>query len=176
MIASHIPADLQQLSQQWLADAGVEIPRVINGYKALRGYLYNYLQERSARKSLLILSGMTGTGKTDLIKQLDNGIDLEGAANHKGSSFGRSVDDQQPVQVDFENHVALQLLQLEDKPGCATAVLEDESQTIGRRHIPHYLLEVMKSSPLVVVEMPFEERMERLWQEYVIERYNQCFF
>lgn len=162
-----------QLSQQWFAESGAEIPRVINGYKALRGFLYNYLQERSARERIFILSGMTGTGKTDLIKQLDNAVDLEGAANHKGSSFGRPIDNQ-PAQIDFENRVALQFLQLDEKPNCSAAVLEDESQTIGVCAIPHYLLDTMKHSPLVVVDMPFEERLERLWQEYVIDRYAEC--
>ena len=65
-----------QLSQQWLAESGVRIPRVFNGYKALRSYLYQYLQGRSEQQKLLILSGMTGTGKTDLLQQIDNSIDM----------------------------------------------------------------------------------------------------
>ena len=162
-----------QLSQQWLAESGVKIPRVFNGYKALRSYLYQYLKGRSEQQKLLILSGMTGTGKTDLLQQIDNSIDLEAAANHKGSSFGRPINGQ-PAQIDFENRVALDFLRLEARLPASNAVLEDESRIIGRCHIPHYLFEVMANSPLVVVDMPFEQRLERLWQEYVVDRYQQC--
>ena len=77
-----------QLSCEWLADIGINCPKVEGGFKSLRGFLYQYLMDYSANQSFNILSGMTGTGKTQIIQQLATGVDLEGAANHKGSSFG----------------------------------------------------------------------------------------
>jgi tRNA 2-selenouridine synthase len=123
-----------------------------------------------ANNMFTIVSGMTGTGKTEIIKTMPNGLDLEGAANHKGSSFGRPLD-KQPAQIDFENRIAIDLLKVEDRHPRSMVVLEDESRNIGARHIPHYFADRMAQSQFVVIDMDFEERLERLWQEYVVERY-----
>ena len=159
-----------QLSIEWLADIGINCPRVEGGYKSLRGFLLKDLTDYCANHSFTILSGMTGTGKTEIIQQLASGVDLEGAANHKGSSFGRPLDGQ-PVQVDFENRIALDILTIDDQLPDTKIILEDESRNIGTRHLPHYFADRMAQSSFVVIEMDFEERLERLWQEYVVERY-----
>ena len=161
-----------QLSCEWLADIGIACPKVEGGFKSLRGFLYQYLMDYSVNQSFNILSGMTGTGKTQIIQQLATGVDLEGAANHKGSSFGRPLDDQ-PVQINFENRIALDILKLETELPETKIVLEDESRNIGARNLPHYLADRMAQSSFVVIEMDFEERLERLWQEYVVERYHK---
>lgn len=159
-----------QLSQEWLAEAGAECPRIEGGYKSLRGFLLQYLIDYCANNRFTILSGMTGTGKTEIIHLLPNGVDLEGAANHKGSSFGRPLDEQ-PVQIDFENRIAIDLLKVSDQHPDTAVVLEDESRNIGARHLPHYFADKMALGQFAVIEMDFEERLERLWQEYVVERY-----
>lgn len=161
-----------QLSQEWLAEAGIQCPKVEGGYKSLRGFLFNYLNDYCQSHKFIILSGMTGTGKTDIIQQLPTGIDLEGAANHKGSSFGRPLDCQ-PAQIDFENKIALDLLKVQNQHPDKTVILEDESRNIGARHLPHYFSDLMAQSSFVVIDMDFEERLERLWQEYVIERHSK---
>ena len=53
-----------QLTQEWLAEAGVECPKVEGGYKSLRRFLHQYLMDYCATNMFTILSGMTGTGKT----------------------------------------------------------------------------------------------------------------
>ena len=159
-----------QLTQQWLAEAGIDCPRVEGGYKSLRGFLYQYLMDYCTDNMFTIVSGMTGTGKTEIIQALPTGLDLEGAANHKGSSFGRPLDEQ-PAQIDFENRIAIDLLKIQDQHPQSMVVLEDESRNIGARHIPHYFSDRMAQSQFVVIDMDFEERLERLWQEYVVERY-----
>jgi len=161
-----------QLSQQWLADAGVICPRVEGGYKSLRGFLINQIADLCSNEKFVLLSGMTGTGKTDIIKTLPRSIDLEGAANHKGSSFGRPLD-QQPSQVDFENVIALDLMAVKQKYPQRSIILEDESRNIGGRHLPIPLTSSMVVSPMVVIELPFEQRIEKLWQEYVVDRYQE---
>ena len=159
-----------ELSQQWLAQAGIDCPKVEGGYKSLRGFLYEYLMNYCANNMFTVVSGMTGTGKTEIIQALPTGLDLEGAANHKGSSFGRPLDEQ-PAQIDFENRIAIDLLKVADQHPQSMVVLEDESRNIGARHIPHYFADRMAASQFVVIDMDFEERLERLWQEYVVERY-----
>ncbi len=161
-----------KLSQQWLADSGITCTRVEGGFKSLRAFLLQYLQHACRTASFTILSGMTGTGKTDIIKTLNTGIDLEGHANHKGSSFGRPLT-QQPAQIDFENSLILALLNAREKYPNQRLILEDENRSIGGLHLPEMLKELMNRSNKVVIDLPLEERIEKLWQEYVVQRYHE---
>src|SRR5690606_35803067 len=57
-----------QIAQQWLSsEAGIEYPRVLGGYKALRGFLIQTIDEAVAECELILLGGLTGTGKTELL-------------------------------------------------------------------------------------------------------------
>lgn len=94
--------------QQWLRDAGIDYPLVTGGYKALRHYALQTI-ESCARWPMMMVSGNTGCGKTILIRSLPTGIDLEGLAHHRGSSFGRTLVEQ-PSQASFENNLAITLL------------------------------------------------------------------
>lgn len=161
-----------QMSQQWLADAGIICPRIEGGYKSLRAFLLNYLADACRTEKFILLSGMTGTGKTDIIKTLDRSIDLEGAANHKGSSFGRPLNEQ-PAQIDFETSLILDLIEIRERGLMHSIILEDESRNIGKRYIPVPLAEAMSISPIVLIELTFEERINNLWQEYVVDRYKK---
>ena len=161
-----------ELSQQWLADAGVVIPRVEGGFKSLRAFLLNYLAYACRTQEFILLSGMTGTGKTEIIKTLDRSIDLEHLANHKGSSFGRPLD-QQPAQIDFENSLILDLMRIRERSPQLSIILEDESHNIGGCHLPRPFVTAMNESPKVVIELTFEERIDKLWQEYVVDRYAE---
>ncbi|WP_114417522.1 tRNA 2-selenouridine(34) synthase MnmH [Marinospirillum perlucidum] len=155
-----------QLVQQWLADAGVHYPRVPGGYKALRRYLLDTSETLIEAASPLLLGGMTGTGKTELLPRLPGSIDLEGLAHHRGSSFGRHASGQ-PTQINFENQLALALLKQQHQG--SFLILEDENPMIGRLALPRSLYLKMQKSPLVLLEAPREERIERLLQEYVIK-------
>lgn len=153
-----------QLVQQWLKDAGVDYPRVVGGYKALRHFLLNTLDAVST-SPVVIIGGNTGCGKTVLINELANGIDLEGAARHRGSSFGRTLQ-KQHTQINFENCLAIQMLK-KQHAGCSHWVLEDESRIIGSNNLPLNLFTAMQQSPLVVIDDPFDIRLNRLQNEYI---------
>ncbi len=161
-----------KLSQQWLSDAGIDCPRVEGGFKNLRAFLLDYLTDACSKQEFILLSGMTGTGKTDIIKTLSRSIDLERLANHKGSSFGQPLDEQ-PAQIDFENTLVLDLMGIREHDPHGSIILEDESHNIGGRHLPHVFVQAMRNSPMVVIELDFDERIETLWQEYVVDRYAQ---
>ena len=88
----------------------------------------------SEKLDTLILGGRTGSGKTLLIHQLENSIDLEGLANHRGSSFGEFTT-AQPSQIDFENELAYALIK-HDAMNKGVLIVEDESRNIGRINIP----------------------------------------
>lgn len=153
--------------QHWLRQEGLDIPRVAGGYKALRRVLIETIEEVSQNHSLVILSGMTGVGKTEVLPLLENGIDLEHHARHRGSAFGH-LPEAQPRNIEFENRIGVDLLQKGDK-GLRSWVVEDESRTIGANCLPEPLYQAMRRSPLVVVEASLEERVERIRNDYVVQ-------
>ena len=107
------------ISQAWLKEAGIDYPLIRGGYKALRQTAIQVTIEQS-QKPMVLIGGCTGNGKTLLVKQHAQGIDLEGLAHHRGSSFGRTLTPQLS-QASFENHLAAELL----KKDAARWVLED---------------------------------------------------
>ncbi len=154
------------ISQQWLADAGIEVPRLEGGYKAFRNYLSTEAEAITAKTETLIVGGRTGSGKTILLQKLENMIDLEGLANHRGSSFGRFTTPQ-PAQIDFEDELAYQLIHF-DNNGYNRLVIEHESHNIGRIFIPKPIYENFTKGSLIILETPIEERTQITYDEYVV--------
>lgn len=154
-----------QLVQQWLSEAGVQYPRVIGGYKAMRRFLIDTLEAAALECSPMLVAGMTGTGKTEVISALDNSLDLEGHAHHRGSSFGRHATPQ-PGQIDFENRLAIAALKVR-AAGARRLVLEDEGRIVGSCSVPLTLYRVMQEAPLVWLEDSFENRVTRILGDYV---------
>ncbi|UST98913.1 tRNA 2-selenouridine(34) synthase MnmH [Pseudomonas siliginis] len=157
-----------QITQQWLRDeAGIDYPRVGGGYKAMRSFLIDTLEQAIAQCDFVLLGGMTGTGKTEVLVQLRNGVDLEGHANHRGSSFGKRATGQ-PSNIDFENRLAIDFLKKRDA-GIEQFVLEDESRVVGSCALPLPLYQGMQQYPMVWLEDRFEHRVERILRDYVID-------
>lgn len=155
-----------QIAQRWMQEAGCGIVRLKGGYKAFRRYLMEETERSVERFAPVILSGRTGSGKTLLLHELDNAVDLEGLANHRGSSFGRKITPQ-PSQIDFENALAYELIhRLEE--GRRHIVFEDEGRNVGRLYLPQALFEHLETGPLVVLETPMEERVSITFDEYVV--------
>ena len=154
------------ITQQWLHEAGCPYPLIKGGYKALRRFLLDELERAIDEIPLLILSGRTGTGKTQLIKQLTYSIDLEGLANHRGSSFGRRCGGQ-PSQIDFENRLAIAMLRHRHQHPGMPLLLEDESKLIGRCSLPQSMRDKMQASSLILLEENMDERIAVGLQEYV---------
>lgn len=157
-----------QLVQQWLrTEAGIEYPRVTGGYKAMRHFLLEVIEKASVQDDFVLVGGMTGTGKTEVLARLDDSVDLEGIANHRGSSFGKRATPQ-PEQIDFENMLAVRLLKMQ-AAGAKQFVLEDEARLVGRCSIPLPLFQGMQQYPLVWLEDSIEGRVDRILKDYVIE-------
>lgn len=160
-----------QSVQQVLASEGVEIKLIEGGYKALRGYLMQTLEEISQTQNFRVLTGFTGSRKTKLLNCKNNFVDLEHLAQHRGSSFGH-FKFAQPSPIDFENSLAISLLKAEEKSktDCFEKVwLEDESRMIGHREIPATLFAKMQSAELFFVDVPLEERIQNLLEDYLCE-------
>ncbi|MEL4274832.1 tRNA 2-selenouridine(34) synthase MnmH [Shewanella xiamenensis] len=154
-----------QLTQQWLKEAGVVVPYVQGGYKGMRQYLIGVIDAVPSEQRLLSLSGMTGCGKTDFLRQRKEAVDLEGIANHRGSSFGKNIDPQ-PTQINFENRLAIALLH-HQLGNHACLLLEDESFLIGRSALPQSFYSAMQAADIVVLEEDDDIRLSRLLDEYV---------
>jgi tRNA 2-selenouridine synthase len=156
-----------KISQQWLLEeAGIDFPRIQGGYKALRHFLLETLQQALEACQFTILAGLTGSGKTELLAQLPNGIDLEQHANHRGSSFGKRVTSQ-PSQIDFEHRIAIDVLQKRARH-IEHFILEDEGLFIGRCALPQALHLRMQQLPVVWLEDDFGQRAKRILHDYVI--------
>jgi tRNA 2-selenouridine synthase len=154
--------------QQWLkTDAGIDYPLVSGGYKAMRTFLLDTTEQAARDCDFVVLGGMTGTGKTDVLLELHNSIDLEGHAHHRGSSFGKRAT-AQPTPIDFENRLAIDLLKKRDA-GTEQFVLEDESRIIGACAIPLPLFERMQQAPVVWLEDSLEHRVNRILRDYVAD-------
>ncbi len=163
----------------WLLDLyGFKVYTLVGGYKKFRNYvLYTFKKPLQFN----ILGGYTGSGKTELLKTLkekgETIIDLEGIANHKGSAFGSIGMPPQPGQEMFENILGCELRGVgcevnlrpltTDTPHSTSAIwLEDESQRIGQVNIPPELWKNMRLSPVYFLDIPFEERLKHIVQEY----------
>ncbi len=160
-----------QISQQWLFDeTGVDFPRVAGGYKAMRRFLIGSIERIVSSIPIVILGGRTGSGKTRLLKQLTNSIDLEGLANHRGSAFGPTATPQ-PSQINFENALAIDMLKKE-AAGVAFFVIEDEARNVGSLGVPQALFEAMQKAPIVKLEVPQDERNQISIEEYIVDTQN----
>ena len=156
-----------RITQEWLHEAGVTVPRIKGGYKAFRGYLIEQMDLMEARFTPILLGGRTGSGKTLLLKELSHMIDLEGLAEHRGSAFGRKIVPQ-PTQIAFEDALAFDLIgKLHE--GHQTLVFEDEGKNIGRLYIPEKLALHIISGKIVILETPIEERTTITFDEYVTQ-------
>ncbi|MFM6954664.1 MAG: tRNA 2-selenouridine(34) synthase MnmH [Sphingobacteriaceae bacterium] len=143
---------------------GFEVYLLEGGYKSYRRWA---LEQFNQQFNLLILGGMTGSGKTQILRAIKNSgeqmIDLEELAQHQGSSYGSMGTLIQPSQEQFENNLAYQLSQINKiKP----LWLEDESRTIGKRSIPNPLWDQMRKAPVIKLHIALEERIRFLTQEY----------
>ena len=154
---------------QRLADAGAVTLQLAGGYKAIRNELLTRLV---VPPTCLVLTGLTGSGKTALIRQLNGlvsgttrAIDLELAAGHRGSAFGSFEFEAQPSQSRFENNLALQIIR--GMLNTSELLIEDESRTIGNISVPDALYKVMVSAPIVVLDESLHVRSANIAQEYL---------
>jgi tRNA 2-selenouridine synthase len=151
----------------WLLDLyGFKVYTLAGGYKKFRNYTLDSFKKEYSFK---IVGGYTGSGKTEVLKELERKgeaiIDLEEIAKHKGSAFGNIGMPKQPTQEMFEN-VLGNALQAVSNNTVSSIWLEDESQRIGLVNIPNDIWRTMRQSPLYFLDIPFEERLKHLDEEY----------
>ena len=159
-----------QIAQAWCQEQGLARPRLRGGYKSFRQFLLNELHKITLSTNFLIVGGVTGSGKSEVLRQAQQLplaiLDLEKIANHRGSVFG-SMPGGQPQQAHFENLLGWTWLRLQHQHQYRQLALEDESRLIGHCVIPDHLFAKMRSSDVVLIEEPLEKRVDWIYKEYV---------
>lgn len=154
----------------WLLDLyGFEVYLLEGGYKAYRQWVIGHWQDQGPYR---ILDGKTGAGKTGILKELqalgEPVLDLECLAGHRGSAFGGLDRIGQPSQEMFENLLATRIQDLRAVAPGKAIWIENESQRVGNVNIPIELFRNWQDDkrPVVFLDLPFEQRLDRIVQEY----------
>ncbi|WP_035990563.1 tRNA 2-selenouridine(34) synthase MnmH [Leptolyngbya sp. KIOST-1] len=149
----------------WILElAGFTVHTLEGGYKAYRRWVRETL---ATPRPIVILGGMTGSGKTQILQALaDLGepvLNLEGLANHRGSSFGALLLPPQPSTEHYENLLAQRWATFQtERP----IWLEAESRRVGTCRIPDELFAQMEAAPAVEVVRSLDERLDLLVEIY----------
>lgn len=156
---------MRSASLAWLLEtAGYTVHVLQGGYK---GYRTHVREELARPARVLVLGGMTGTGKTDILHEMQalgcQVVDLEGLARHRGSAFGSIGMGQQPTNEHFESA----LFEIWSRLDRSRPVwLEDESSRIGTVAMCDAFFSHIEHGRLVTITMPVELRVARLVAEY----------
>lgn len=157
-----------------LETCGITARQLFGGYKAFRIHVNDYFERCDFIAPLIVMHGMTGTGKTEFINGLNPAkwatVDLEGIACHRGSAFGALGLKQSITQKHFETIMWDVFRRL---PAGMPIVLEGESQRIGKYSLPGRLYQKMAESCKVWCYASIETRIERLTVEYALPEYRE---
>ena len=147
-----------------LSSVGLKVHLLDGGYKQFRRWC---LMQFESPWPLMVLSGKTGAGKTEVLHELrkrnEAVIDLEALVNHRGSAFGGLGLADQPTQESFENLLAWELSQ------CSNASriwIENESRFIGRLRIPDVFFNRACDAALISLDRDVQSRALRIIEEY----------
>lgn len=154
-------------TQQWLREQGIDYPLVRGGYKAMRRFLIDALERSAAELQLVCIGGLTGSGKTRVLRQVRHHVDFEGLANHRGSAFGRDPLDRQPSTIDWENAVSIAMLRHREQYPAQPLFVEDEGRLIGRINMPDSLYAALLRAPRAILRASIEQRVELIREDYV---------
>ncbi|MFI5203585.1 MAG: tRNA 2-selenouridine(34) synthase MnmH [Flavobacteriales bacterium] len=156
---------MRSSSVAWLMELnGITAYTLQGGYKAFRKAMRHTFEKPW---NLIVLGGCTGSGKSKVLLELEKKgqtiIDLEAMARHKGSAFGHLGEEEIESQECFENRLAWVLYSM---PAGKTIWIEDESKMIGKKNVPQVFYELIRTSPVFVLDVPLEARATYLTKEY----------
>lgn len=137
------------------------------GYKSYRQEVLSVLHNSKTLPTFIVVNGLSGVGKTHILMELKKlgqpVLDLEGAANHKGSHLGAiGTSGKQSVQS-FENEIFHQLSRI-DHPYC---FVESESKRIGHVFIPNEIFEKLQGGRYIKISASLNFRINGLINDYV---------
>ena len=185
-IARHIERELLDTPRSWqplvycwrggkrsgslalvLDQIGFKVTLVEGGYKAFRTAVLADLPLQAQRHRYRVICGPTGSGKTRLLQALEQAgaqvLDLEDLACHRSSVLGLIPGQAQPGQKRFETLVWDKLRQFE---ATRPVYIESESKKVGNLAVPQALIEAMRASPCLNLQLPDDERVKLLLEDY----------
>lgn len=149
----------------WVLEmGGFRVFLLEGGYKAFRRWGRSQF---AVPQKIIILGGMTGTGKTDILNALtasgEQTLNLEDLANHRGSSYGALGQPPQPTNEQFWNLIAVRWSQFQ---GRQPVWIEAESKRIGICRVPQEIFQQMEQAPVIEVRRSRSERLSLLVELY----------
>ncbi len=146
---------------------GVNINYLKGGYKEYRKFIREQLPKLNDEITYIVLHGKTGSGKTILLHKLKelnlDVLDLEGAANHRGSLLGSVGLGNCNTTKQFESNIYNTLINRNSN----YLFVEAESRKIGNVYVPEYIHSKMKNGIHLYIETPIELRASLLVNEYI---------
>lgn len=185
-IAAHIdrevidkPKDWKPLAYCWrggqrsaalamvLGQIGFRMTLIEGGYKAFRAAMLQDMDRMVPALRFQVVCGPTGSGKTRLLQALSaqgaQVLDLEALANHRSSVLGAIPGVAQPSQKRFDTLIWDTLRHLDPvKP----VFVESESKKVGNVSLPSSLVEAMRQSPCLNLQLSDSERVALLMEDY----------
>ncbi len=185
-IAAHIEREVIPLPRNWkpliycwrggkrsgslalvLSEIGFQVTLIDGGYKAFRASVVEDTARLATQFNYRIICGPTGSGKTRLLQGLGSAgaqiLDLEALAEHRSSVLGMIPGQEQPSQKQFDMRIWHTLRQLDPS---RTVWAESESKKVGNVSIPDQLMQTLRESPCARVELPLDERVALLLEDY----------
>ena len=185
-IASHIGRDVLGKPREWqpllycwrggkrsgslalvLDQIGFKVSLIEGGYKAFRAAMLLDLPQLAARFDYRVVCGTTGSGKTRLLQALKaegaQVLDLEALANHRSSVLGIIPGCPQPSQKAFDRLIWAALKGFD--PALPVHV-ESESKKVGNVAVPEGLITAMRAAPCLQLDLPEDERVALLMEDY----------
>ncbi len=149
------------------AKSGWPVHQLDGGYKEYRRFITQQIDQQAQTLSFQVICGPTGSGKSRLLQTLAaqgaQVLDLEKLAAHRGSVLGHLPTESQPTQKMFESRIWQTLRHyVADRP----VYVESESKKIGNCRVPELLMEKMRASPCIALELSAESRVQLLMEDY----------
>jgi tRNA 2-selenouridine synthase len=152
---------------------GWRVRQLEGGYRAFRRLVVEALAMPPGSLRFRVLCGATGSGKSRLLGHLEQAgaqvLDLEALAAHRGSVLGDLPGCSQPSQKRFETRLWWALGQLDP---ARPVFVESESRKIGNCQLPGALLDAMRQSDCIILDLPQRQRIRLLRDEY--RHYEHC--
>lgn len=145
-----------------LKSLGFDVYQLDGGYKNYRKYVKTKLDNYKLKPKLVVLYGLTGTGKSEILNKFDNSLDLEDLAQHRGSIFG-DLGLKPRSQKMFESLLFKRLNELQNNK---YIIIEGESRKIGKVMIPDFLFKSMKDGIKIRINDHIENRVKRIRKIY----------
>ena len=149
-----------------LAKIGWPVVQLDGGYKAFRNQI-NAELEKTPELDFRVICGTTGSGKTRLLDTLEaigaQVLDLEQLAAHRGSVLGNIPCQPQPSQKAFETSIWDRLRRFDPS---LPVFVESESKKVGDLRVPAALMDRMRASPCIALQVKREDRVQLLIEDY----------